>query len=352
MTLASLELRRQRLAHSRRGLTVPLALAIGVSLAYLGAFATVVAADRWISIALAPVLGMLVVMLFVIGHDACHQSFTTSARLNRIIGTLVFLPALHAYSMWDHDHNRRHHRFNNIRRLDCAWEPMTPEEFNVAPLGRRLLYRFYRDPRGALFYYLIEVWLKRMIWPRRRELGEILPVHVFDAALVWTWTLVQVTVAALVGTAFGKSVLESVMLAIAIPFLAFSIMISVAIMMHHTHPEVPWYRDIDEWRRGHGAVRGVVHVEFPWLVRKLFLNIMEHPAHHYAPGVPLYRLHELQTAMTGPDIVVERFSIPRFLAICARCKLFDYESGEWRNFHGQPTSQLLHAGARMRWQRT
>src|SRR5262249_13041389 len=122
----------------------------------------------------------------------------------------------------------------------------------------------------------------------------------------------------------------------------FSAMMSIATMLHHTHPGVPWYRDIDEWRRCHGAVRGVVHLEFPWLVRMLLLNIMEHPAHHYAPGVPLYRVHGMQTMMAGPDRVVERASIPRYFAICARCKLFDYETGEWRSFRGEPTSSLRH----------
>src|SRR5262249_19915318 len=66
------------------------------------------------------------------------------------------------------------------------------------------------------------------------------------------------------------------------------------------------------------------------------------PAHHYAPGVPLYRVHGMQTMMAGPDTVVERASIPRYFAICARCKLFDYETGEWRRFRGEPTSSLRH----------
>jgi len=46
--------------------------------------------------------------------------------------------------------------------------------------------------------------------------------------------------------------------------------------------------------------------------------------------------------MAGPDAVVERASIPLYFAICARCKLFDYETGEWRNFRGEPTSSLRH----------
>jgi omega-6 fatty acid desaturase (delta-12 desaturase) len=250
--------------------------------------------------------------------------------------------------MWDHEHNRRHHRFNNIRRLDSNWEPMTLEDYRRASLGQRLLYQFYRDPGGGLFYYLIELWLKCMIVPNRRELVAIRPVHVIDAALVWCFALLQVAVAVMIGAAFGKSALASITLAVVVPFLVLNMLISLAIKLHHTNPRVPWYRDIDEWRADHGAMRAVVHIEFPWLMRVLFLNIMEHPAHHYAPGVPLYRLHDMQMQIAGPSGVAERFSIPRYFAICARCKLFDYDTGQWRNFRGEPTSPRLLATVRGR----
>jgi len=42
-------------------------------------------------------LGVLVtwaaiVRLFIIGHDACHQAFTSSARLNHAVGRIAFWP--------------------------------------------------------------------------------------------------------------------------------------------------------------------------------------------------------------------------------------------------------------------
>ena len=53
--------------------------------------------------------GVFIANLAIIGHDAVHKSFTRLRWLNRVIGTLAFLPALHPYTRWEHHHNRVHH---------------------------------------------------------------------------------------------------------------------------------------------------------------------------------------------------------------------------------------------------
>ena len=40
------------------------------------------------------VAGFFIGRLFILGHDACHQSFTVHRRLNTWLGRLVFLPSL------------------------------------------------------------------------------------------------------------------------------------------------------------------------------------------------------------------------------------------------------------------
>ena len=50
-----------------------------------------------------------VAILFTVGHDACHQALTPSMWLNRWIGRVVFIPSLHAVSLWVLGHNRIHH---------------------------------------------------------------------------------------------------------------------------------------------------------------------------------------------------------------------------------------------------
>ena len=78
----------------------------------------------------------------------------------------------------------------------------------------------------------------------------------------------------------------------------------------------------------------------------LFLNIMEHTAHHYAPGVPHYRLAAMQEAVAQPGAFAWQWSVRGYFRVCERCKLFDYERGRWMNFRGEDTSLALrHADA-------
>jgi omega-6 fatty acid desaturase (delta-12 desaturase) len=336
--------RQERVTLSRRGLGIPCVIFLSIVAAYGGAVAAILTGAPWMSLILIPFCGILVVMLFVIGHDACHQSFTTSPGLNRLIGRIAFLPALHAYSLWDREHNQRHHRFNNIKGLDNVWHPLSLEEFGQASPLQRLKYRFYRDPGGVLFYYMFEIWLPRMIFPRRALLGRIRSVHAADSVLLVGFLAFYFAGLAMVGGWFGKSAVESVTLAFLLPFLIFNALISAAIFLHHTHYAVPWYATYDEWKQRDGAIYGTVHVEFPRFVRWLILNIMEHNVHHYAPRVPLYRLSEMQAIVKRPDSITWRFSLRDYWDICARCKLFDYETSRWLDFKGCPTGESPRPG--------
>ena len=303
--------------------------------------AAILMADGLILLALIPLSGLLTVMLFVIGHDACHQSFTSSRLLNECIGRIAFLTALHVFALWKFEHNQRHHRFNNIRDMDYAWIPWSPHEFNQARPLQRLKYRFFRDPGGVFFYYLFEIWPKRKIFPRRSLVGTITVIHVLDTALVWVFIGLYFMSLASIGTSLGRSAIASITFAFVLPFLMFSMLISVAIYLHHTHYCVPWYSDIEQWRRERGALLGTVHVRFPWLVRKLILHIMEHNAHHVAPSVPLYSLERMQHSFEQSGMVMWSFSLAEYFAICTRCKLFDYEQGYWTDYESNATSEPL-----------
>jgi omega-6 fatty acid desaturase (delta-12 desaturase) len=341
MTQSTLELRRARLNFSERGLVLPLALFAGVVSAYGGTVFAILAGGPLTASALVPLCGILVMMLFVIGHDACHQSYTSSRAINHLIGRLAFLPALHSFSLWDREHNQRHHRFNNIRHLDYAWIPMSPDQYRAAGAYERLRYRFYRHPAGVPFYYLFEIWAQRKVLPRPSLVGPLSAAYLADTALVLGFLAAFSTVIAIGGAAFGKSALESLTLALLLPFLIFNALMSMAIFLHHTHHEVPGYGSVAEWQAGEGAVYGTVHVEFPPVLRHIILNIMEHRAHHYAPGVPLYHLADMQAAMQEPRAISWQVSPDEYLNICARCKLFDYTAGRWFNFKGEATSEPM-----------
>ena len=332
---AKTDLRQDRLVLSRRRLAAPLLLFLALIAAYFATVLAILMTGALAALVLVPLCGILVSALFVIGHDACHQSYTSSRFLKHVVGRIAFLPALHSFSLWDREHNHRHHRFNNIRGLDYAWTPLDPAEYARAGLFERLRYRLYRHPAGVLLYYLFEIWARRKLWPRHVFVGEIRPAYVADSMLLAAFVAASLLV--MVGEWFGKSAFEAIVLAFVLPFLIFQAMFSAAIFLHHTHHEVPWYASVEEWEADEGGVRGTMHVEFPHIFRKIFLHIMEHSGHHYAPGVPLYRLADMQERIKRHGAKSWQFSFRDYFEVCARCKLFDYATHCWFNFEGEQT---------------
>jgi omega-6 fatty acid desaturase (delta-12 desaturase) len=48
----------------------------------------------------AAVMTAALPMMFIVGHDACHQSLTPHRWLNKLIGRLTMIPTWHAYSVF------------------------------------------------------------------------------------------------------------------------------------------------------------------------------------------------------------------------------------------------------------
>jgi hypothetical protein len=126
----------------------------------LGYWAFVELHGWWLKIASAAVFTVAIPMLFIIGHDACHQALTPHGWLNKILGRLAMLPGWHAYAVWDYGHNALHHGWTNLRTRDLVWVPLTKDEYDaLSPLGR-LLQRLYRTGWGVGLYYMVEMWAK------------------------------------------------------------------------------------------------------------------------------------------------------------------------------------------------
>ena len=70
------------------------------------------------------VAALWIARLFVIGHDACHGSYTPNKVLNEWIGRIAFLPSLTPYSLWEIGHNLAHHGFTNLKGRDYVWTPV------------------------------------------------------------------------------------------------------------------------------------------------------------------------------------------------------------------------------------
>src|SRR5580704_10164266 len=98
-----------------RGIATPIIwflldwLVLGVSIASL-----LFVEAWWVKVFASLVAALWIARLFVIGHDACHGSYTPNKTLNKWIGRIAFLPSLTPYSLWEIGHNLAHHGFTNL----------------------------------------------------------------------------------------------------------------------------------------------------------------------------------------------------------------------------------------------
>jgi len=303
----------------------------------------------WLKVPLAYVNGLAIGMLFLIGHDACHQGLTPAGWLNRLLGRICFLPALHPYSAWELSHNGLHHGWTNLKGRDPGYSPFSLEEFRALPAWRRALERVYRTWLGLALFYLIENWLKTEMFPPEAHQRRMRSRRMFriDRALVIAFGVAVAALSTWLGAATrpeGHSAwaagLAHLGIAWLVPFLVWNGVISFITFQQHTHPRVRWFDNEEEWSFYETQVRGTVHIEFPWVLRMLLHNINEHTAHHINPRVPLYELKRAQDGVRealGEDVVVLRWTPRMTRDTLRRCKLYDFREHRWLDFAGRPT---------------
>ena len=107
-----------RQSYRVRWMALPLLLFAGLFMLWLATELAILAAPVWLALPLTLAGGIVIGMLFIVGHDAGHNSFTRNRLVNQIVGRIAFLPSAHAFSLWDLSHNRTHHRYNNIAGID------------------------------------------------------------------------------------------------------------------------------------------------------------------------------------------------------------------------------------------
>jgi len=301
---------------------------------------TVLLGSWWAKLLAGVAAGVMIGRLFIIGHDACHQSYTPYRTLNKVLGRLAMLPSLTPYSLWQAGHNVVHHGYTNLKGVDFVWAPLTPAEYAALSRMGKLRQRIYRSGWAPWLYYLVEIWWLRMYFPRSRYLGTRRPEFVLDGVFVTATAALWIGALVAAAVTTGQSVWLLVGCGFLLPFLVWNALIGFVVYVHHTHPAVQWHADKAEWARAAPFVSTTVHLSFPAGIGALLHHIMEHTAHHVDMGVPLYRLRAaqalLERALPG-RIIVQRFSWGWYFDTARRCKLYDFTTQGWTDFAGQPT---------------
>jgi omega-6 fatty acid desaturase (delta-12 desaturase) len=172
-------------------------------------------------------------MLFIVGHDACHGSFTASRTLNAWIGRVAFLPSLTPFRTWELGHNQTHHVYTNLKPLDYVWAPFSKTEFDRLPRRRHWLERAYRTAPGVGIYYALEIWWRRLFFPRGRRYWR-------DCSLCAAYGIALSASAIALGW-------RAWLVGVVWPFVCWNWLMGWAIFEHHTHP-TPWFDDEAAWR--------------------------------------------------------------------------------------------------------
>jgi omega-6 fatty acid desaturase (delta-12 desaturase) len=337
---------RMLAAFVRRGVALPLAIflfAFGLYVA--AAAAAVLLTDTGWKIGLAALAGVFIANLAIIGHDAVHNSFTRLRWLNRAVGTLAFLPALHPYGRWEHHHNKVHHRYTAQLGVDNAYPPMTVQQYQGAPPARRVYYRFLRSLAGQPFFYLLDIWAPKMFLPGPAEASTFERSDWIDLGVTWAWLFAWIAALTFVdqpfaGGSFWAALGNAALYGTLIPFLVWNVFIAFVTIVQHTGPRVRWTMPTGRPSTFEQKLHGTVHMGFPEAIDWFYHRVMQHVAHHVNPVVPLYRLKSAEREIikgSAVPAIVQTWTPLYHWRMTRDCKLYDPERDCWCDFQFQPT---------------
>ena len=226
--------------------------------------------------------------LFVVGHDCGHGSFSKYKWLNNLVGHLSHTPILVPYHGWRISHRTHHANTGNID-TDESWYPISEQTYDemdsltkAVRYGLLLwlypLYLFFRSPGRAGSHFLPSSDLFR---PSEKW-------DVITSTACWT---LFVGFLAWLGFHFGPLFLFTYYV---MPYLVFVAWLDLVTFLHHTEPDIPWYRN-ESWFFLKGAL-STIDRDYGF-INNIHHNIGTHVAHHIFLSMPHYHLKEATEAI-------------------------------------------------------
>ena len=226
--------------------------------------------------------------LFVVGHDCGHGSFSRHKWLNNRVGHLAHSPILVPYHGWRISH-RHHHANTGNMDTDESWFPVSEDEYRAMSWLSKLI-------RFQLLLLAYPIYL--FVGSRGHKESHFLPSNqlfkpsekgdIITSTIYWG---LMVAGLAIIGWQFGLVFLLKYYL---MPYLVFVVWLDLVTYLHHTVPELPWYRN-DSWYFLKGALSTIDH-DYGF-INNIHHNIGTHVAHHIFSNMPHYYLKDATEAI-------------------------------------------------------
>ena len=237
----------------------------------------------WLTLAIVPFAGALLVRLFIVQHDCGHRAMFTSRTVNDWVGRCMGVLTMTPYEYWRYSHSLHHAGSGNLDKRGFGdIETLTVAEYaNLSPLGR-LRYRLYRNPivlfvLGPAYLFII----------RHR-----LPISSLSYLHRQQWISIMGTNLA-IALAYGGMIyligLKEFLL-IQMPIVAAGASIGVWLFyVQHQFDTTHWDEN-DEWEHEHSALHGSSYYDLPEPLMWLTGYIGIHHVHHLSSRVPFHKL--------------------------------------------------------------
>jgi len=240
-----------------------------------------------VTLALAFPAAALMVRLFIFFHDCGHGSFVASPTwrtvLGNVLGVLTFTP----YADWCRTHGIHHTTAGNLDRrgVGDVWT-MTLDEYRASSTGRRLAYRFFRNPlvMFGLVPFFSFIVLHRLP-SRGSNRAQVMSVLLTDLALAG----IVVAAALTVGIRAYLLIQGPVFL------IGGPVGVWLFYIQHQFDPSY-WARTA-EWEPMEAAMRGSSYYKLPPMLQWISGNIGLHHIHHLRPRIPNYNLQDCLNAV-------------------------------------------------------
>jgi len=314
---------------------------------YFGIIGAIAMTDQWYYLLpLWFLSGLIISGLFIVGHDAGHQSLFKSKKLNDIVGKICMLPGFHVYEGWCYGHNRVHHGHTVRQGFDFVWHPYTVDDYQKLSPFNKFMHKIEWSWFGSGMYYARHIWWHKMM-DRNDQPPKWKDAIVRDINWVWGFILVSSAIGGTWGwfhyaDAFASApLLGSILGAIWVPIktvfipaFAFMYVIGFAVYVHHISPEIKWWPRRD-WNKFKGQMEGTTIIKLGWGWDFFFHSIFTHVPHHVDMRIPFYHLDDAADAIMAefPEVVRSQdFSMSEYFRCAKQCKVYDFEKQEWLRY--------------------